>query len=314
MLEHATDGICLVAGDGTVLATTPAIERMLGMAPGALVGRNGVEILHPDDVPAALGRLGRLGEVVPEDYRSYRFRHVDGHYITVELVASEIPEPIPGSAEGTLVLTVRDITEYHEAQLALGRSQVRNQLIARVAAVFVDRVDAEIDGAVTEALEMLATDAGADRAYVFRLSDDVSSMVRTHGWTRPPHAFPRPAGTENATDNHPGLRDRADRARAADRRRLPAPERRAPRRHRRRPAIADRRGPRHARRSGGPGHGIPRARRDRPSARLARRGRRAPPGRHRHHRLRARRAGTPARRRAPPRHGSARSSSTRATR
>ncbi len=207
MLEHATDGMCLVASDGTVLATTPAIERMLGMTPGALVGRNGVEFLHPDDVPAALDRLARLGEVVPDDYRIYRFLHAEGHYITVELVASENPEPLPGLAEGTLVLTVRDITEYHEARLALSRSQVRNELIARVAAVFVDRVDAEIDDAVTEALEMLATDAGADRAYVFRLSDDAQAMARSHSWTRPPHAFPRPAGTESPTDNHPGLRE-----------------------------------------------------------------------------------------------------------
>ena len=30
MLEHSNDGICLVSRDGTVLATTPAIERMIG--------------------------------------------------------------------------------------------------------------------------------------------------------------------------------------------------------------------------------------------------------------------------------------------
>lgn len=38
MLEHATDGTVLVTRDGTILATTPAIERMIGLSPASLVG------------------------------------------------------------------------------------------------------------------------------------------------------------------------------------------------------------------------------------------------------------------------------------
>ena len=101
MLDHATDGSCLVASDGTILATTPAIERMLGETPGSLRGTNGLELLHPDDVDAALDRLGQLGEDVPEDYRTYRFQHADGHYITVELVASENPVPLEEAPHGS---------------------------------------------------------------------------------------------------------------------------------------------------------------------------------------------------------------------
>ena len=32
-------------------------------------------------------------------------------------------------------------------------------------------------------------------------------MARTHSWSRPPHRFPRPTGTDVPTDRHPGLRD-----------------------------------------------------------------------------------------------------------
>ena len=56
MLEHSNDGICLVSGDGTVLATTPAIDRMMGREPGTLVGTNGIALIHDDDVLAALDR------------------------------------------------------------------------------------------------------------------------------------------------------------------------------------------------------------------------------------------------------------------
>ncbi len=189
MLEHATDGICLVSREGTVLATTPAIERMIGAAPGTMRGMSGLELLHEDDVLPALDRLNRIGEDVPEDYRTYRFKHREGHYITVELVATENPEPIAEAPTGSLVLTVRDITEWHETQLELAQSQIRRDLVATIASSFVDALDTEIDATLTKTLERLGHHLGADRAYVFRSSPDGTSMHRTHRWSRPGHGF-----------------------------------------------------------------------------------------------------------------------------
>ena len=207
MLDHATDGICLVAGDGTILATTSAIERMLGETNGALRGTNGLELLHPEDVDAALDRLGRLGEDVPEDYRTYRFQHADGHYITVELVASENPVPLDGAPDGSLVLTVRDMTEWDETRLALDRSRVRRELVASLAAMFVDAFDIEIDETVNRALRAVSAHTGTDRAYVFRLNEDATTMRRTHGWARAGRTFRTDENVAIPTDLYAHWRD-----------------------------------------------------------------------------------------------------------
>ncbi|MEP6623988.1 MAG: EAL domain-containing protein [Acidimicrobiia bacterium] len=189
MLEHATDGICLVSREGTILATTPAIERMIGAAPGSMREMSGLDLLHEDDVLPALDRLNRIGEDVPDDYRTYRFKHRDGHYITVELLATENPEPIAEAPTGSLVLTVRDITEWHETQLELAQSQIRRDLVANIASSFVDALDTEIDATVTTTLERLGHHMGADRAYVFRSPPEGMSMHCTHRWARRGRGF-----------------------------------------------------------------------------------------------------------------------------
>ena len=90
MIEHAIDGMCLIREDGTILATTPAIDRMLGLAPGSMVGTFGLERVHPDDQHRALEALAGLASGVEDDgeYEVFRFLHEDGHYVVVELITN----------------------------------------------------------------------------------------------------------------------------------------------------------------------------------------------------------------------------------
>ena len=125
MLEHAIDGMCLIREDGTILATTPAIDRMLGLAPGSMVGTFGLERVHPDDQHSALEALAGLASGVEDDgeYEVFRFLHEDGHYVVVELITNAQPMDLPGITEGSFVLTVRDVTEVHEARLPGAQSR-----------------------------------------------------------------------------------------------------------------------------------------------------------------------------------------------
>ena len=180
MLENAIDGMCLIREDGTILATTPAIDRMLGLEPGSMVGTFGLERVHPDDQHAALEALASLASGVEDDgeYEVFRFRHEDGHWVVVELITDARPMDLPGIAEGTFVLTVRDVSEVHAARLALVQSKKRRELLASVAARFVDALDSEIDQAVEDALAAMVRHTGADRASIVRLSDDSQSAIR----------------------------------------------------------------------------------------------------------------------------------------
>ncbi len=210
MLEHATDGTVLVTRDGTILATTPAIERLIGLSPASLVGTNGIDLLHPDDVAPAIRRLDEIGRDIPEDYRTYRFRHRAGHWVTVELVANENPVPLADAPDGSFVLTVRDITEFHETRLALERSRMRREIIARLAAEFVDALDAELDTAVVHALEAIGHHTEADRASLFRVSPDSETASRTHAWCRPGHEWTADTDRVISVESFPAWRQRIE--------------------------------------------------------------------------------------------------------
>jgi diguanylate cyclase (GGDEF)-like protein/PAS domain S-box-containing protein len=209
MLEHAIDGMCLVREDGTILATTPAIERMMGLPPGSMVGTFGLERVHPDDQEAALEALAGLAAGAEDDgeYEVFRFRHEDGHWVVVELITNAQPMDLPGIAEGTFVITVRDVSEVHAARLALEHSTERRELLASIASRFVDARDSEIDQAVEDALAAMVRHTGADRASIVRLSDDSKSAIRTHGATRPGAHFYVDAGVALPIGGFAGWRD-----------------------------------------------------------------------------------------------------------
>jgi PAS domain S-box-containing protein len=112
LVENAFDGVTLVAADGTILETTPITFRGLGYAPEEYLGRNGFELLHPDDAPA-VGAL--LAEVVRQPgakvKAQYRLRHKDGSWRWVDAVATNLlGEP----SVGAVVVNHRDVTEQKE--------------------------------------------------------------------------------------------------------------------------------------------------------------------------------------------------------
>src|SRR4051812_16858194 len=81
LIEHSLDVIALVGPDATVEYVSPSIRRTLGYAPNEFIGRNGFELIHPDDVED-LRR--RFEEVLKEPGASQgleaRYRHKGGSW------------------------------------------------------------------------------------------------------------------------------------------------------------------------------------------------------------------------------------------
>ena len=207
MREHTPDGTCVVGRDGSILAASPAIGRMLGTDSAGLLGRNGFDLLHPDDVDDALRALVTDDDGDPAEFRGYRFRHADGSYVTVEVLAAESDIPVPEAPEGYWVLTVREVTEFHHAREELARSRARRELVARIASEFVDALDDEIDDAVEQVLALVCEHTGGDRAYVCRIDLEQGRLWRTHGWARDATAFASPVGAELPTSHFPMWHD-----------------------------------------------------------------------------------------------------------
>ncbi len=123
LIENATDIITILEVDGGISYESPSVTRVLGWAPGELVGKHALDYIHPEDAPAVAQEIARtfmtpgaLGSAV------YRFRHCDGSYRVLHGVGRVLQE-----ADGSVSLLVnsRDITDRTVAEEARHRSEER---------------------------------------------------------------------------------------------------------------------------------------------------------------------------------------------
>ena len=109
LVENAWDGVTLLGPDGTLLETTPITFRGLGYTPEEYVGRNGFELLHPDDVAPVGALLGQLlGQPASKVTTRYRLRHKDGSWRWVEATAANL---LDDPSVAAIVINHRDVTE-----------------------------------------------------------------------------------------------------------------------------------------------------------------------------------------------------------
>jgi PAS domain S-box-containing protein len=117
LIEHSSDVVTIVDDRGRVTYESPAVEAVLGYAPGELVGPGRLGRVHPDDVNAAVtavtGLIGRPGESVSCEYR---IQARDGRWRVLESVAANrLHDP----AVLGIVIHTRDVTERRETEAAL---------------------------------------------------------------------------------------------------------------------------------------------------------------------------------------------------
>ncbi len=117
LIEQSADSIALIDADNKILYLSPSVARVEGYEPEDLLGRNGVENTHPDDLPLLHEMVGRLlanpGQPLPV---SWRRRHKRGHWVWLEGVATNL---LHDPAVGAIVTNYRDITERKRAELEI---------------------------------------------------------------------------------------------------------------------------------------------------------------------------------------------------
>jgi diguanylate cyclase (GGDEF)-like protein/PAS domain S-box-containing protein len=114
LTQNSSDLVTLVGATGVVRYQSPAIERMLGYSPEELLGKNGFDFVHPDDLHRVEVAFAE-GLKHPERLQSveYRFRHKDGSWRWLETVGTNLLED---PAVGCYVLNSRDVTGRKEAE------------------------------------------------------------------------------------------------------------------------------------------------------------------------------------------------------
>ncbi|MGH7540744.1 MAG: diguanylate cyclase domain-containing protein, partial [Gemmatimonadota bacterium] len=109
VLESTRDVTTVLDPDGTIRYESPAVYRVMGYEPDALIGRSVFEFLDPDDIPPVRALLGRL-VFRPDSSRTeqIRFRHQDGSWRVLEATGSAFRD---SRGDLRVVVSSRDVSE-----------------------------------------------------------------------------------------------------------------------------------------------------------------------------------------------------------
>ena len=110
--ELSVDMICSATLDGRFTRVNPAFAAVLGWGVEDLVGRRIVEFVHPEDVKATEGELGRLRAGEPTTHFESRFRSRSDRYRWLSWRSA-------AHSSGTFYAVLRDVTEDKAAQAAI---------------------------------------------------------------------------------------------------------------------------------------------------------------------------------------------------
>lgn len=127
MIENIGDVIGVMGIDGIVKYKSPNIERYFGWKPDDLVGTDGWETVHPEDIEriqkefyALIEKDNALTKVV------YRYKCKDGTYKWIELIAVNC---LNNPAINGVLLNYHDISERKNTEETLRESEERYRLI-----------------------------------------------------------------------------------------------------------------------------------------------------------------------------------------
>src|SRR5678815_3075764 len=112
----------------------------MGWKAEELIGKNGFDYVHPDDVAEAKRLLASGIARPPSNTAEMRLRHKNGSYKMFEAASSQIVE---GGVTTGLIINFRDVSERRRQQEDLRASEEKyRQLFERnLAGVFVSDVD-----------------------------------------------------------------------------------------------------------------------------------------------------------------------------
>ncbi len=133
LIEHSSDAITLLTPEGTVTYTSPSTERITGYTAEELVGRNGFEFVHPEDLEHTRQQLTAILDQ-PGNFTTVELRscHKNGTWCWIEATLTNL---LNDPAVGAVVCNYRDITQGKQEQERHRQSEERYRVLFEQAAV-----------------------------------------------------------------------------------------------------------------------------------------------------------------------------------
>ena len=146
IFEGAGIGMALSIPEGTILVANPALERLLGYAPGELEGVRIVDITYPEDLELQAEHLQRMRRSELDAYQfEKRFVRKDGGIVWGLLNATAVKNE--RGVIQAVIGQVQDITARKEAETALREREARFRALVQN--------DPDIIAVVDEAMQVI---------------------------------------------------------------------------------------------------------------------------------------------------------------
>lgn len=130
LLANTTEAVVVIDATGQVRFATPQAQQLLGHQSGSLLGSGALDLVHPDDLDAAVTALDNALAARPVEPITIRLRGDDGTWRSVTVSVRDLLEH-PDVAG--LVVTLRDVTAQVEAETSQAATERHFQSIAEAA-------------------------------------------------------------------------------------------------------------------------------------------------------------------------------------
>jgi diguanylate cyclase (GGDEF)-like protein/PAS domain S-box-containing protein len=117
--EHSADLVCRIGLDYRTTYVSPASRSILGFAPEEIAGRSAAEIIHPEDLPAALEAGERRLQGDESHATELRVCNRHGEWIWLEMRGSVLRDGEGKPLE--FIVIFRDISQRKQVELQLHR-------------------------------------------------------------------------------------------------------------------------------------------------------------------------------------------------
>ena len=174
LVENASDIITVLNRDGTRQYVSPSVEQSTGFTPEELVGKDPLELVHPDDV-AELRKLFIAGSRQPGFIvtTEFRIRHKNGSWRFHEATAHNL---LDDPAVNGIVVNSRDVTDRKRLEQRLTMQYQTARILAEAQS---------LDSAGPRLLQAICESLGWDLGQIWVVDPEANVLRWLASWHSP---------------------------------------------------------------------------------------------------------------------------------
>ncbi|HEV2189223.1 MAG TPA: PAS domain S-box protein [Stellaceae bacterium] len=141
IFDTSLDLILVADRQGNFIRVSPSSMSIIGHAPEQMVGRNGIEFVHPDDLENTREEMRQARRSGTTRNFECRYIHRDGHPVALWWIG------VWSNPEEQFFFIGRDVTERQESERRLRQSEARLALAAEITEIGIGSAETSINRA-----------------------------------------------------------------------------------------------------------------------------------------------------------------------